>query len=96
MIEPMASIALKAARAGAQHIARCYDRPDLIKISSDDNGIFTNVNLVMQQLAATMSTVMYSIFGIIATIGRMVQGLQSTMHGIWKGEPGHIIRLLAL
>ena len=44
MIEPMASIALKAARAGAQHIARCYDRPDLIKISSDDNGVFTNVN----------------------------------------------------
>ena len=44
MIEPMASIALKAARAGAQHIARCYDRPDLIKISSDENGVFTNVN----------------------------------------------------
>ena len=30
--------------AAAQHIARCYDRPDLIKISSADNGIFTNVN----------------------------------------------------
>ena len=44
MIEPMASMALKAARAGAQHIARCYDRPDLIKISSDDRGVFTNVN----------------------------------------------------
>ena len=44
MIEPMASIALKAARAGAQHIARCYDRPDLIKISSDANEVFTNVN----------------------------------------------------
>lgn len=58
-------------------------------------GIFTNVILVMQQLAATMSTVMYSIFGIIATIGRMVQGLQATMHGIWKGEPGAIIRMLA-
>ena len=44
MIEPMASMALKAARAGAQHIARCYDRPDLIKILYDDKGISTNVN----------------------------------------------------
>ena len=44
MIEPMASMALKAARAGAQHIAKCYDRPDLIKIFGDDNRIFTNVN----------------------------------------------------
>ena len=44
MIEPMASMALKAARAGARHIAKCYDRPDLVKIFSDDNGIFTNVN----------------------------------------------------
>ena len=44
MIEPMASMALKAARAGARHIAKSYDRPDLVKIFSDDNGIFTNVN----------------------------------------------------
>ena len=44
MIEPMASMALKAARAGAQHIAKCYDRPDLIKIFRDDHRIFTNVN----------------------------------------------------
>ena len=44
MIEPMASMALKAARAGARHIAKCYDRPDLVKIFSDDNGILTNVN----------------------------------------------------
>ena len=44
MIEPMASMALRAARAGAQHIAKCYDRPDLIKIFSGDNGVHTNVN----------------------------------------------------
>jgi len=43
-MEPMASVGLKAARIASQHITRCYDRPDLIKIFEKTNQLSTNVN----------------------------------------------------
>jgi len=44
-MEPMANLALRAARLAAKHIARAYDRPDLIKISEKgQNDFVTNVD----------------------------------------------------
>ena len=58
-------------------------------------GMFNNVVVVLQQLAGAMTAIIYSIFGIIITIFRMLQGVQVTMEGVWKGTPGKIIRGLA-
>ena len=44
-MEPMANLALRAARLAGQHITRAYDRPDLIKISEKgQNDYVTNVD----------------------------------------------------
>lgn len=44
-MQPMANLALRAARYAGQHIARAYDRPDLIKISEKGhNDYVTNVD----------------------------------------------------
>ena len=44
-MEPMANIALRAAREASTHIARSFDRPDLVKISEKSHNDFvTNVD----------------------------------------------------
>jgi myo-inositol-1(or 4)-monophosphatase len=44
-MEPMATIALRAARNASTHIARSFDRPDLVKISEKGHNDFvTNVD----------------------------------------------------
>lgn len=44
-MEPMASIALRAARLAGQRIARAFDRPDLIKVSDKGSGDYvTNID----------------------------------------------------
>ena len=44
-MQPMANLALRAARLAGQHISRAYDRPDLIKVSQKgDNDYVTNVD----------------------------------------------------
>ena len=44
-MQPMANLALRAARKASQHIARAYDRPDLIKVSEKGhNDYVTNVD----------------------------------------------------
>lgn len=44
-MQPMANLALRAARLAGQHITRAYDRPDLIKISEKGkNDFVTNVD----------------------------------------------------
>jgi myo-inositol-1(or 4)-monophosphatase len=44
-MQPMANLALRAARLAGQHITRAYDRPDLIKISEKGKNYYvTNVD----------------------------------------------------
>lgn len=44
-MQPMANLALRAARLAGQHIARAYDRPDLIKVSDKGhNDYVTNID----------------------------------------------------
>lgn len=58
-------------------------------------GMINNILVVLQQLAGTMTAVIYSIFGIISVIFRLLEGVQASMEGVWKGTPGHIVRMLA-
>ena len=58
-MEPMAHIALRAAREASTHIARSFDRPDLLKISEKSHNDFvTNVDrevemIIVEALRAT-------------------------------------------
>tara|TARA_R110002072_G_scaffold8726_1_gene43701 strand:+ start:1923 stop:2720 length:798 start_codon:yes stop_codon:yes gene_type:complete len=50
-MQPMANLALRAARLAGQHIARAYDRPDLIKISDKGHNDFvTNVDVEAERI----------------------------------------------
>ena len=50
-MQPMANLALRAARLAGQHIARAYDRPDLIKISDKgQNDFVTNVDVEAERI----------------------------------------------
>ncbi|MGB1341617.1 MAG: inositol monophosphatase family protein [Pseudomonadales bacterium] len=52
-MEPMITIALRAARDAARHIVRAYDRPDLIKIrEKGPNDFVTNVDQEAEQIIA--------------------------------------------
>lgn len=58
-MEPMASIGLRAARDAASHIARSFDRPDLVKISEKaHNDFVTNIDkeaerIIVESLRST-------------------------------------------
>ena len=43
-MEPMANIALRAARLAAQHIVHAFDRPDLVKLSTKGHNDFVKEN----------------------------------------------------
>ena len=50
-MQPMANLALRAARLAGQHIARAYDRPDLIKTSDKGhNDYVTNVDVEAERI----------------------------------------------
>lgn len=50
-MEPMATIALRAARDASQHITRSFDRPDLLKISAKaHNDYVTNTDREAEQI----------------------------------------------
>ncbi len=50
-MEPMANIALRAARLAGKHIVRGFDRPDLIKLSSKGHNDFvTNIDREAEQI----------------------------------------------
>ncbi len=50
-MEPMANIALRAARDASTHIARSFDRPDLVKISEKaHNDYVTNVDRDVERI----------------------------------------------
>ena len=50
-MEPMITIALRAAREAARHIVRAYDRPDLVKVrEKGPNDFVTNVDQEAEQI----------------------------------------------
>ncbi|MGI9322123.1 MAG: inositol monophosphatase family protein [Pseudomonadales bacterium] len=52
-MEPMANIALRAARLAGTHIARGFDRPDLVKVNSKGhNNLVTNMDTEAEQIIA--------------------------------------------
>ena len=52
-MEPMAKIALRAARSAAKHILRGFDRPDLVKTRSKGNGdLVTNIDTEAEAIIA--------------------------------------------
>ncbi|HIG41801.1 MAG TPA: inositol monophosphatase [Gammaproteobacteria bacterium] len=58
-MQPMANMALRAARLAGQHIARAFDRPDLIKVAEKGhNDYVTNIDkdserIIIESLQAT-------------------------------------------
>ncbi|MBV1877190.1 MAG: inositol monophosphatase [Pseudomonadales bacterium] len=50
-MQPMANLALKAARLAGQHIIRAFDRPDLIKVTQKGpNDYVTNIDMDAQRI----------------------------------------------
>lgn len=50
LMEPMANIALRAARLAGRHLVRGFDRPDLLKVSGQGETLVTNIQMEAGQI----------------------------------------------
>ena len=57
-------------------------------------GMFGNLMVALQHIAATIAAAIYSIFGIFSVITAIISGLEQSAVGIWNGTAGKTMRVL--
>ncbi|MBT3425398.1 MAG: inositol monophosphatase [Gammaproteobacteria bacterium] len=74
-MEPMVNIVLRGAREAATHIARAFDRPDLIKISKKGHNDFvTNIDQETEAIIADSISKTFPTHRIIGEEGGLISG----------------------